>query len=66
MPVPYDGIPCSALIQWGKGLILPQLNIPDFADSPREVLPPLRSGLVVEWREAGVGEGEGEGIGASM
>lgn len=28
----------------GRGLVLPQLGLPDFVDSPREVLHPLRSG----------------------
>ena len=59
-PITYHEIPCSALIQGGRGLVLSQLGVPDFADSPREALPPLRS----ERRRAG--DGEGEGTGASM
>ena len=37
----------------GRALVLPQSNVPDFADSPWKVLPSLRSGLgwdVVEER----------------
>lgn len=42
-----------------RGLFLPQPGIPDFVDSPSEVLPPLRSG----W---GKWEGEEGGTRAGM
>lgn len=40
------------LIQ-GKVLVLPQLGIPDFGDSLREALSPLRSRWGVGWAEVG-------------
>lgn len=43
-PLAMVGIPCSALIQGGGGLVLPQLGKPDFVDFPREALPTAKSG----------------------
>lgn len=34
-PIPYGTLPCSALIQRGRGLFFPQLGVPNFDDSPR-------------------------------
>lgn len=36
--IPYGGMPCSALSAREKGLVLPQLNGPGFADFPWEPL----------------------------
>lgn len=37
-------IPCLALIQGGRDLVLTQLDIQDFVDTLRKVLPPLSYG----------------------
>lgn len=48
--VPYDQIPCSALIGGGRerDLVLPQLDKPGIVFFPWEVSPSLRSGGGVE------------------
>lgn len=40
----------------GRGFILPQLGMPEFVDSSRETLPPMRSG----WGQEGGKVGEGQ------
>lgn len=55
------GVPCSALMKWGRALVQPQFNVPSFLDSPWEALSFGRSG----W-EMGSGKREekvGGGVG---
>ena len=43
-PIPYGSILYSALMQQGRALVLPQLDMPGLIDSPWEALPSLMSG----------------------
>lgn len=58
VPISYGGMPYSTLMQ-GEGLVVPQLNKPDYIDFPLEHLPIGRSGWGLSMDGGGVGVGMG-------
>lgn len=57
-PITYGGIPCSTLTQGRRDLVLPQLGITDFVNSPRRPYPSEKEGSldVDRWEKERDGE----------